>query len=40
MDLGAHYSKQDNPSFPKIDLIYLDFDQRISMSLVGKVGHG
>ena len=40
MDLGARYSKQDNPSFSPRNRSNLsfDFDQRISMSLMGKVG--
>ena len=40
MDLGARYTKQDNPSFSPRNRSNLsfDFDQRISMSLVGKVG--
>ncbi|MES2545073.1 MAG: cell surface protein SprA [Bacteroidota bacterium] len=40
MDLGMRYSKQDNPSFsPKNrSSLTFDFDQRISMSLMGKVG--
>src|SRR6476660_7092528 len=40
MDLGARYTKQDNPSFSPRNRSSLtfDFDQRISMSLNGKVG--
>ena len=40
MDLGLRYSKQDNPSFSPQNRSSLtfDFDQRISMSLMGKVG--
>ena len=40
MDLGLRYSKQDNPSFSPRNRSSLtfDFDQRISMSLMGKVG--
>ncbi|PAM91944.1 cell surface protein SprA [Flavobacterium sp. IR1] len=40
MDLGVRYTKQDNPSFSKRNRSNLtfDFDQRISMSLMGKVG--
>jgi cell surface protein SprA len=40
MDLGARYSKQDNPSFSPRNRSNLafDFNQRISMSLLGKVG--
>ncbi|OCB74520.1 cell surface protein SprA [Flavobacterium crassostreae] len=40
MDLGARYTKQDNPSFSPRNRSNLsfDFDQRISMSLMGKVG--
>ena len=40
MDLGARYSKQDNPSFSPRNRSNLafDFNQRISMSLMGKVG--
>jgi cell surface protein SprA len=40
MDLGARYTKQDNPSFSPRNRssITFDFDQRISMSLQGKVG--
>ena len=40
MDLGLRYTKQDNPSFSPRNRSNLtfDFDQRISMSLQGKVG--
>lgn len=40
MDLGLRYSKQDNPSFSPRNrsTLTFDFDQRISMSLMGKVG--
>ncbi|MDO7173434.1 cell surface protein SprA [Mariniflexile sp. AS56] len=40
MDLGMLFSKQDNPSFsPKNRSNFtFDFDQRISLSLLGKVG--
>jgi cell surface protein SprA len=40
MDLGMRYTKQDNPSFSPRNRITtsFDFDQRISMSLMGKVG--
>lgn len=40
MDLGLRYNKQDNPSFSPRNRSSLtfDFDQRISMSLMGKVG--
>ena len=40
MDLGARFTKQDNPSFSPRNRSNLafDFDQRISMSLMGKVG--
>ncbi|WP_369766111.1 cell surface protein SprA [Flavobacterium sp. WC2429] len=40
MDLGARYTKQDNPSFSPRNRSNLsfDFNQRISMSLMGKVG--
>ena len=40
MDLGIRYTKQDNPSFSPRNRSNLsfDFDQRISMSLMGKVG--
>lgn len=40
MDLGARYTKQDNPAFSPRNRsqISFDFDQRISMSLMGKVG--
>ena len=40
MDLGARYTKQDNPSFSPRNRSNLsfDFEQRISMSLMGKVG--
>jgi cell surface protein SprA len=40
MDLGARYTKQDNPSFSPRNRSNLsfDFNQRISMSLLGKVG--
>ncbi|MBS7252663.1 T9SS outer membrane translocon Sov/SprA [Flavobacterium branchiicola] len=40
MDLGLRYTKQDNPSFSPRNRSSLtfDFDQRISMSLMGKVG--
>ncbi|HEY0045405.1 MAG TPA: cell surface protein SprA, partial [Flavobacterium sp.] len=40
MDLGLRYTKQDNPSFSPRNRssTTFDFDQRISMSLMGKVG--
>ncbi len=40
MDLGVRYTKQDNPSFSPRNrsTTTFDFDQRISMSLTGKVG--
>ena len=40
MDLGVMYSKQENPSFSPQNQSNLtfDFDQRISLSLLGKVG--
>ena len=40
MDMGARFTKQDNPSFSPRNRSNLafDFDQRISMSLMGKVG--
>ncbi|MGX7667172.1 T9SS outer membrane translocon Sov/SprA [Flavobacterium pedocola] len=40
MDLGIRYTKQDNPSFSPRNRrsLTFDFDQRISMSLQGKVG--
>ncbi|PXY39575.1 cell surface protein SprA [Flavobacterium cheongpyeongense] len=40
MDLGLLYSKQDNPALSSKNRSSLtfDFDQRISMALVGKVG--
>ena len=40
MDMGVLFSKQDNPSFsPKNrNNFTFDFDQRISLSLLGKVG--
>ena len=40
MDLGMRYTKQDNPSFSPRNRSSLsfDFNQRISMSLMGKVG--
>ncbi|MBP1838364.1 cell surface protein SprA [Formosa algae] len=40
MDLGVLFSKQDNPSFsPQNQSNFsFDFDQRISLSLLGKVG--
>ena len=40
MDLGVRYTKQDNPSFSPRNRsnISFDFNQRISMSLMGKVG--
>ncbi|KAF2511952.1 T9SS outer membrane translocon Sov/SprA [Flavobacterium foetidum] len=40
MDLGLRYTKQDNPAFSPRNRSSLtfDFDQRISMSLMGKVG--
>nr|WP_317631595.1 cell surface protein SprA [uncultured Flavobacterium sp.] len=40
IDLGGRYTKQDNPSFsPRNRKTFtFDFDQRISMSLQGKVG--
>jgi len=40
MDLGLLYTKQDNPSFSPRNRrnLSFDFDQRISLSLLGKVG--
>jgi cell surface protein SprA len=40
MDLGARYTKQDNPSLSPRNRssTTFDFDQRISMALTGKVG--
>ncbi len=40
MDLGVRYTKQDNPSFSPRNraITTFDFDQRISLSLLGKVG--
>ncbi len=40
MDFGARYTKQDNPAFSPRNrsLVSFDFTQRISMSLMGKVG--
>jgi cell surface protein SprA len=40
MDLGVLYTKQDNPSFSPRNRsnFSFDFDQRISLSLLGKVG--
>ncbi len=40
MDLGIRYTKQDNPAFSPRNraVTTFDFDQRISMSLTGKVG--
>nr|WP_310555739.1 cell surface protein SprA [Flavobacterium sp.] len=40
VDLGARFSKQDNPSFSPRNrkTTTFDFDQRISLSLLGKVG--
>lgn len=40
MDLGVRYTKQDNPAFSPRNRANtsFDFDQRISMSLQGKVG--
>ncbi len=40
MDLGMRYTKQDNPAFSPRNRAQttFDFDQRISMSLLGKVG--
>ncbi|MEL1239545.1 T9SS outer membrane translocon Sov/SprA [Flavobacterium flavipallidum] len=40
MDMGVRYTKQDNPSFSPRNRsnMAFDFDQRISMSLMGKVG--
>ena len=40
MDLGLRYTKQDNPSFSPRNraITTFDFDQRISVSLLGKVG--
>ncbi len=40
MDLGVRYTKQDNPSFSPRNraTTTFDFNQRISMSLAGKVG--
>ncbi|WP_310560761.1 cell surface protein SprA [Flavobacterium sp.] len=40
MDLGIRYTKQDNPAFSPRNrsVLAFDFNQRISMSLMGKVG--
>ena len=40
MDLGMRYAKQDNPAFSPRNRVTttFDFDQRINMSLTGKVG--
>ena len=40
MDLGILYTKQDNPAFSPRNRsnFTFDFDQRISLSLLGKVG--
>jgi len=40
MDLGLRYTKQDNPAFSPRNrsTMTFDFDQRISLSLMGKVG--
>ena len=40
MDLGVRYTRQDNPAFSPRNRAQttFDFDQRISMSLMGKVG--
>ncbi|GAA4279886.1 T9SS outer membrane translocon Sov/SprA [Gaetbulibacter aestuarii] len=40
MDLGVLFSKQDNPSFSPRNRsnFSFDFDQRISLSMIGKVG--
>ncbi len=40
MDLGVLYTKQDNPAFSPRNRsnVTFDFDQRISLSLLGKVG--
>ena len=40
MDMGVRYTKQDNPSFSPRNraVTTFDFDQRISLSLLGKVG--
>ncbi|XOK05471.1 cell surface protein SprA [Patiriisocius sp. Uisw_047] len=40
MDLGLLYTKQDNPAFSPRNRVNrsFDFDQRISLSLLGKVG--
>lgn len=40
MDLGVLYTKQDNPSFSPRNRsnFTFDFDQRISLSLLGKIG--
>ncbi|HEY6143330.1 MAG TPA: cell surface protein SprA [Flavobacterium sp.] len=40
MDIGLRYTKQDNPAFSPRNrsTTSFDFDQRISMSLLGKVG--
>jgi cell surface protein SprA len=40
VDLGLRYTKQDNPSFSPRNraITTFDFDQRISLSLLGKVG--
>jgi cell surface protein SprA len=34
----VRFTKQDNPSFPQETDQFIDFNQRISMSLMGKVG--
>jgi cell surface protein SprA len=40
VDLGVRHTKQDNPAFSHQNrsTTNFDFDQRISMSLMGKVG--
>jgi cell surface protein SprA len=40
MDLGVRYTRQDNPAFSPRNraITTFDFDQRISLSLLGKVG--
>ena len=40
VDFGVLYTKQDNPSFSPRNRsnLSLDFDQRISLSLQGKIG--
>ena len=40
MDFGVRYTKQDNPAFSPRNrsVVAFDFNQRISMSLMGKVG--